>query len=309
MRTQYAATIYKQMEQNTKILSVVADSGTEEFDKIRNDMPNRLIECGIAEANAIGVAAGLAASGSIPIVYGMGAFLVYRALEFIRDDVCLQNLNVKIIGSGGGVGYNNLGPTHHTTEDIGVLRSLPNLKIFSPSTPKEVEPILNLAIHTKGPVYVRFGKAYEEEIFEDVPELIYGKANTILDGNDFTIVCTGSIISDAVKAAKQLKKENIHVRIINFNQLKPIDSQIIIKAAKETSGILCVEEHTVIGGLSTIVAEILAQHSISTRFDKIGFQDVFCTHYGWRQDLRRHYGISENHIIEKIYSLLKEKQR
>ena len=142
MRNGYKSVIYQLMRDNPRIITIFADSGTEEHDLVRRDMPERIIECGIAEANAIGVAAGVASSGFIPIVYGMGAFLAYRAFEFIRNDVCVQNRNVKIVGSGAGIGYNNLGPTHHTTEDIAVMVALPNMCVLSPSTPLEVEPVM-----------------------------------------------------------------------------------------------------------------------------------------------------------------------
>ena len=307
MRQQFAKSIYSIMKNNDRVVSVVVDSGTEELDKVRDEMSDRLVECGIAEANAIGVAAGLAASGAIPIVYGMGSFLVYRAMEFIRDDICLQNLNVKIVGSGGGVGYNNLGATHHTTEDIGVLRAIPNIKIFSPATPKEVIPIMDLAVNVSGPVYIRFGKAYEEEIFDDIPQVKNGKASIIRNGNDAAIICTGSIISDAVSAAEILAKDGIDISIINCNQLKPIDKELIIKIANDTKCILTVEEHNIIGGLHSIIAEVLAINSSQVIFDSIGFKDEFCLDYGWRQDLRKMYGISQEAICNKIHDMIIKK--
>lgn len=304
MRKKYGEFIYCAMRENSDIISVVVDSGTEELDKIREEFPERLIECGIAEANAVGVAAGLASCGAIPILYGMATFLVYRGFEFIRDDVCLQNMNVKIVGSGGGVGYNNLGPTHHSTEDLGILRCLPNLTILSPASPLEVAPIMRVAIALKGPVYIRFGKAFEEEIYTKEPEVAINHALTIRDGRDVALLCTGSVISDAIDAAQELEKKGIHARVININCLKPVDEKIIIKAAKETRGIITIEEHNVIGGLGTIVSEVLSKYRKSTILIKIGFQDTFCMDYGWRQDLRKMYGISKEEICCQTYKLL-----
>ena len=177
MRNKYKGTIYQLMQENPQIVAIFADSGTDEYDLVRIDMPDRIIECGISEANAIGVAAGVASCGLIPVVYGMGAFLAYRAFEFIRDDVCVQNRNVKIVGSGAGIGYNNLGPTHHTTEDIAVMTALPNMCVVSPATPLEVAPVMKQAIEHDGPVYIRFGKAFEEEIFTEPPYFQIGKAS------------------------------------------------------------------------------------------------------------------------------------
>lgn len=305
MKLKYAEFIYSYMKKNNSVLSLVVDSANEEFDKVKQEMPERLIECGVAEGNAIGVAAGLAASGAIPVIYGMGAFLVYRALEFIRDDICLQNLNVKIVGSGGGVGYNNLGPTHHTTEDISVLRSLPNLVILSPASPMEVIPIMQMAMEIDGPVYVRFGKAYEEEIYHDEPKLTFRRLNVLKTGTDVTIICTGSIIADALHAATQLEKDGIKSEVISMNTLKPIDEEGIIRAVSKTRNVVTVEEHSVIGGLGTIISEVIALHNIECRIATIGFRDVFCTDYGWRQDLRKLYGISKEEIVNKVESLLR----
>lgn len=296
MRAKYAEFIYKCMKDNNKVLSVVVDSANEEFCEVMKEMPDRVIECGIAEGNALGVAAGLAASGAIPIVYGMGAFLAYRGFEFIRDDICLQNLNVKIVGSGGGVGYNNLGPTHHTTEDIGVLRSLPNMTIVSPASPLEVIPMMKMAMQIEGPVYIRFGKAYEEEIYLCEPQLDFGKANILKTGKDISILCTGSIIADALHASERLEQMGILAEVININFLKPIDEKTIIDTIHKTGKVITVEEHSTIGGLYTIVSEVIAKSKLKCDIEYIGFDNVFCTDYGWRQDIRSLYGISADNI-------------
>ena len=184
MRNSYKKVIKKLYEENDKLVTVVADSGTEELDDIRETYPNRLVESGISECNAVGVAAGIAASGALPVLYGMAPFLIYRAFEFIRDDICLQNLKVVIVGSGAGVIYNNLGPTHHATEDIALMNVLPNMRILSIASPKEVEPIMRCAINLDSPVYVRFGKAWEEEIYDGEPIFQYGIGTEITRGEE-----------------------------------------------------------------------------------------------------------------------------
>lgn len=306
MRNSYKNVIYQLMQENPQIITIFVDSGTDEFDLIRQDMPNRIIECGIAEANAIGVAAGIASCGLIPIVYGMGAFLAYRAFEFIRNDVCVQNRNVKIVGSGGGIGYNNLGPTHHTTEDIAVMTALPNMCVVSPSTPLEVGPVMKQALDYYGPVYIRFGKAYEEEVFTETPSFEIGKASILREGTDISIFVTGSMIADVVKSAEILSQENLSVQIINMASLKPIDKSSIIQAAKKTKRILVVEEHNSFGGLRSLIADVLAESGMSVSFQSIGFQDEYCFEYGWRQEIRKKYGISADGIINKVRKMMCE---
>ena len=304
MRNKYRDAIYQLMRENEKIITVLVDSGTDEYDLVRRDMPDRIIECGIAEANAIGIAAGIASCGLIPVVYGMGAFLAYRAFEFIRNDVCIQNRNVKIIGSGGGIGYNNLGPTHHTTEDIAVMTALPNMCVLSPSTPLEVEPVIKAAIDYYGPVYVRFGKAYEEEVFCETPLFDIGKASVLREGTDVSIIVTGSVLADVVKSAELLSQENISIQIINMTTLKPIDKSIILNAARLTGRILTVEEHNYFGGLRSLVADVLAENGASVLFQSIGFQDEYCLDYGWRQEIRKKHGISVEAIVNKVRTMV-----
>lgn len=304
MRNRYKDVIYRMMQENPQTVAVLVDSGTEEYDLIRRDMPSRVIECGISEANAIGVAAGLASCGFIPIVYGMGAFLAYRAFEFIRNDVCIQSRNVKIVGSGGGIGYNNLGPTHHTTEDIAVMTSLPNMCVLSPATPLEVEPILRQAIDYYGPVYIRFGKAYEEEVFTELPIFEIGKASILSEGEDISIFVTGSMLADVMKSAEILSKDNISAQIINMTSLKPIDRYTIIQSAQKTKRVLVVEEHNYFGGLRSLVADVLIEAGVAVVFEFIGFQDEYCFEYGWRQEIRKKYNISVEGIVSKVREMV-----
>lgn len=302
MRNKYKDVIYRLMRENSQIITILVDSGTDEYDLVRRDMPDRIIECGISEANAIGVAAGVASCGKIPIVYGMGAFLAYRAFEFIRNDICVQNRNVKIVGSGAGIGYNNLGPTHHTTEDIAVMVALPNMCVLSPSTPLEVEPVIEQAIEHYGPVYIRFGKAYEEEVFEKTPSFEIGKAAILREGVDITIFVTGSMLADVMKSAEVLSLERISVQVVNVASLKPIDKSAIIMSAEKTGRVLVVEEHNYFGGLRSLISDVLIDSGIVVSFQTISFRDEYCLEYGWRQEIRKKYGIS----VEKIISKAKE---
>lgn len=308
MRNVFKDVIYQLHQENERIVTVIADSGTDEIKRVREDFPNKIVECGISESNAIGVAAGLAASGAIPVVYGMAAFLLYRAFEFIRDDVCIQNLNVKIIGSGAGIIYNNLGPTHHATEDIAIMRTLPNMKVLSIASPKEVIPVVKCAVELEGPVYVRFGKAWEEEIHEQDAVFEYGKGTVLRNGKDITLISTGSIISSVLKAEEQLKSEGYSVRVVNISCIKPFDKECIVKAAEETGKILVVEEHSTIGGLASAAADAVAESGLGIQFRKMGFENRFCKDYGWYQDIKKLNGLGENDIYRAAKEML-EKDR
>lgn len=305
MRNKYRDTIYRLMRENPQIIAIFADSGTDEHDLIRRDMPDRIIECGISEANAIGVAAGVASCGLIPVVYGMGAFLAYRAFEFIRDDVCVQNRNVKIVGSGAGIGYNNLGPTHHTTEDVAVMTALPNMCVLSPATPLEVAPVMERAVEHYGPVYIRFGKAFEEEVFSEPPCFEIGRASVLREGTDVTIFVTGSMLADVMKSAEILSRENISVQVINMASLKPIDKMTVIMSANKTGRVLVVEEHNYFGGLRSLVSDVLVEAGVAVSFQTVSFDDEYCFEYGWRQEIRKKYGISVEGIVSKIKELMR----
>ncbi len=304
MRNEYKRVIRELHRDNEKLITVLVDSGTGELDEVRQEFPDKLVECGISECNAVGVAAGMAASGCIPVLYGMSPFLVYRAFEFIRDDICLQNLKVIIVGSGAGIIYNNLGPTHHATEDIAVMRALPNMKVLSIASPKEVGPVMRCALQLEGPVYVRFGKAWEEEIYKDEPKFEYGIGQELVSGQDIAIISTGSIVSSVLKAEKILREKQYSARCINISTIKPLDELCIVKAAKETGRILVVEEHGTIGGLASAVAEVIAKNDINVQFESMGFENRFCMDYGWYQDIKKINGLDEEAIGRKALEML-----
>ncbi len=304
MRNEYSKVIQKLYSENNRIVTVIVDSGTEELQAIRETYSTRIVECGISECNAVGVAAGIAASGGLPILYGMASFLLYRAFEFIRDDICLQKLKVIIVGSGAGIIYNNLGPTHHATEDIAIMNALPGMNILSIASPKEVEPIMRCAVEIDGPVYVRFGKAWEEEIYEHEPIFQYSRGTELVKGDDLTIISTGSIISSVLKAVKMLEQEGYSIQVINMSTIKPIDESGILHAAYKTHKVLVVEEHSKIGGLASIVSTVLVKAQIPVKFDHMGFDDSFCEEYGWYQDIKKICGLGEENIREAALRLL-----
>ena len=305
MRNAYISALHQLSKTNENILALVADNGTIVYDKYREDFPDRFINFGISEANMDSVAAGLASCGKIPFAYTISNFLTFRAYEQIRNDVCMQKMNVKIVGIGVGFVYSYLGPTHHGTEDIAVMRVLPEMTIFSPSDPSETVKATNAAAQLVGPVYLRLTTGGTPKIYEDDYEFEVGKGVTLRDGSDIAIIATGSIVHEVVQAANELEKLGISVRLINIHTIKPIDREIIIKAARETQVILTVEEHSITGGLGSCVAEVLGEENCIFRsFKRLGLNDVFAQGYGNYQEMKALNGLSKDDIVREVNDLL-----
>lgn len=300
MRKTYEQAIYDIIKEDNNIIALVADSSSGKYADIERDYPNKIVNFGIAESNMIAAGCGLAAEGFIPVLYALNNFLVYRAYEFIRNDACMQNRNIKFVGLGCGVVANTLGPTHHTTEDIACLRVLPNLVLLSPGSPKEVKVVLNKALEYNGPVYIRLGKAFEKEIYSGESPFEIGKANVICQGNDVTIFATGSIIGDALEAVEMAKKEGISVEVVNIASIKPLDKTTILNSANKTKRIITLEEHQINGGIGSLICELLSEYPARRYIHRMGFNDVFTNNYGWHQDIKRMYGLAPEEIYNQI---------
>lgn len=302
MRTAYLDTLYELAKNDSRVYALISDNGAIVYDKYRGDLPGQYLNLGISEANMIGMAAGMASCGKIPFAYTIGAFLAYRAYEFIRNDVCLQNQNVKIVGTGAGEVYSALGPTHHSTEDLGSLRSLSNLTIVCPASPLEVRKATKAAYEYEGPVYLRLGMNKEPEVYEKGYEFEIGKAVTLRDGNDITLIAMGSMVKDVLNVAKHLETEGIHTRVVNMHTIKPIDKDAIIKNIEETGGIVTVEDHNIIGGLGSAVAEVIAEYGKSVRFKRIGLNG-FSEGYGSYEQIKEVNGIGCIQIQNIIHAM------
>lgn len=307
MRTAYLDTLYDLAVKDQRVYALISDNGAIVYDRYRKDLASQYLNLGISEANMLGMAAGMASCGKIPFAYTIGAFLAYRAFEFIRNDICLQNQNVKIVGTGAGMVYSELGPTHHSTEDMGGLRSLPNLTIFSPASPKEVKAAVLEAYKIQGPVYIRLGTNREEEIYsaEDY-RFVPGRGLEICTGNDVTIVGTGSILADVLKARQTLVQEGISIRVINMHTIKPFDAEIIKKAVRETKGIVTVEDHNVTGGLGSAVAEAIAESGMGTIFKRIGLRENFSKGYGTYAQVKEMNGIGIQDIVNTVREIARD---
>ena len=297
MRTAYLNTLYNLADKDKKVYALISDNGAIVYDVYRRDFPSQYLNLGISEANMLGMAAGMASCGKIPFAYTIGAFLAYRALEFIRNDICLQNMNVKIVGTGAGMRYSALGPTHHSTEDLGCIRSLPNLTILSPASPMETMKVTQAAYEHAGPVYIRLGTNKEQEIYEQDYQFALGKGVTLREGLDITLIATGNILTEVLQAQEMLEEEGVSARVVNIHTIKPLDREIIMKAIDETKAIVTVEEHNVIGGLGSAVAEVIAESGRGIPFARVGLKECFAVGYGTHSDMKAQNQLDAEQIV------------
>ncbi len=309
MRNDYLAQLYDLAKDDKNILALVADNGAIVYDRYRKDFGDRFINFGISEANMISVAAGLASCGKIPFTYTISCFLTMRAFEQVRNDVCLQKMNVKLVGIGGGFVYSNLGPTHHATEDIAVMRVLPNMTIFSPADGLEARKVTSAAAAIDGPVFIRLATGSGPEVYTQDYDFQVGKGVILREGKDVTIIATGGIVHEVLKAVDELEKKGISPLLINMPTIKPIDKEIIIQAASSTGAILTVEEHSIIGGLGSAVAEVISEESSDkVMFKRMGLGGVFPSGYGSYQEMKEMNGLSFRHIVEETENLYRDKK-
>lgn len=304
MRDAFAAELYEIVALDSRTLLLVGDIGFKVFDRLAADFPDRFINMGIAESNMIGVSAGLAMSGKLPFVYTIIPFLTMRAFEQIRVDVCMQRQPVKIVGVGGGVAYGALGPTHHAIEDVAILRALPNLTIISPCDPLESRKATRAAYEHDGPVYIRLIKNGEPPLYQGDFDFRIGRAVQMRRGKDATIIAAGALTRRALEAADQLAEKGIQVRVLNMHTVKPLDAEAVLQAAEETGAMVTVEEHSIIGGLGSAVAEVLAESQARIPFRRIGIQDAFCYGVGSQEHHLERHGVTVDGIGGIVYGLL-----
>lgn len=286
------------------IIAVTSDArGSVTLNKFAIELPDQFVEVGIAEQNAVGIGAGLALCGKKPFVCGPACFYAARSYEQVKVDVAYTRTNVKVIGVSGGISYGALGTTHHSLNDIAVMRTLPGMTVILPCdvaiTKKMTEELANF----EGPVYVRMGRAAVPDVYTDIePKFTIGKANTLLDGNDITIIGTGETVYHCLQAGKELAKKGIRAKVLDMHTVKPLDIEAIEKASRETGRIVVVEEHHVNGGLGSAIAEwIIQNHMVPLNI--VGFPDEYAVH-GSSLELFKHYGLDTEGIYKTIKELL-----
>ncbi|MDD5796478.1 MAG: transketolase family protein [Oscillospiraceae bacterium] len=270
----------------------------------KKEFPERFRDCGIAEGNMMGVAAGLATAGKIPVAASFAMFATGRAFEQIRNSIAYPHLNVKIAGSHAGISTGEDGATHQCLEDIALMRTLPGMVVLNPADHYEMMAATKAAIEHKGPVYIRLGRLAIDS-FND-PETYkfeLGKGITLHEGNDVTVIATGLVVNEALKAVRELEAQGINARLINIHTIKPIDEEIIIKAAKETGRIITVEEHNIIGGLADAVCQVTSTHC-PVPVTRIGVEDKF-GYSGPAKELLEIFGLCKDNIAKVITQVVK----
>lgn len=269
------------------------------------EYPERGINVGIAEQNMIGVAAGLALAGKKPYVSTFACFASMRACEQVRSDLCYPKLNVKIIGTHSGLSMGNGGTTHHATEDIAIMRSFANMTVMVPADGIETAKTIEASLDLPGPMYMRIGRGFEPPAYESTDyDFKIGKANVMREGKDATVIACGVCVLAAIEAAEEFAEENgPDIRVINMHTIKPLDKEAIIKAAEETGVIITAEEHNIIGGLGSAVAEVLAEAGVPCKFKRVGIPDCFSV-IGYPEDLYGHYKIDLAGIYDSLCDLM-----
>jgi transketolase len=304
-RDAYVKTLSELADRDHRIVGVVNDSvGSSKLDAFKKSFPDRLINVGIAEQDMVGVAAGLANGGRIPFVSAASCFLTARALEQIKADVAYSNRNVKLCGMSPGMAYGELGPTHHSIEDIAWLRAIHNITIVVPADPVETATALRWAAEYEGPVFIRVSRMSVPQVNADDYAFLPGRALMLREGNDVTLISNGTVLWRALVAAEQLAAEGIAARVLSMPTVKPLDVDAVVAAAAETAGIVTAEEATTAGGLGGAVAETVVQHH-PTRVTILGIPEFVPT--GSAGFLLDRYGMSPEGIADAARQLLRQR--
>lgn len=300
-RVVYGDTLVELAAERPELVVLDADvaksTGTSQFGEA---YPDRFVNVGIAEQNMVGMAAGMATCGKLPFIATFGVFTSMRAVEQLRNAVCYPNLNVKVAATHSGLETGEDGATHQSLEDISIIRSIPNIRLLVPSTPVATRSLTRLAADTAGPFYLRFGKADAPEFYKEGETFPLGKSKQLTEGDDATILAIGNTLEVALDAAKALEAEGIKVRVLDMYSLKPYDEQAILKAARETKGLVTIEDHSIIGGLGGIVSEAIAG-KVCVPLIKLGVKDVF-GRSGTKSELFELFGLTAGKVADVVRS-------
>lgn len=304
MKKAFFSTIYELAKNNPNLLFIKGD--TAYIPDYQSAFPNQYLDVGIAEQNMIGIAAGMALEGKIPFTYSIVNFATMRCLEQIRVDVAYHNLNIKIVSCGVGFDYGALGATHHAMEDLAIMRALPNITIFCPCDPIETVAVTKAAFEMKSPCFIRNGHGGEPVLHKSALDYFkVGKGICLKEGDEVVIFVTGSIANDALEGATLLEGQKFSTAVYSFPTIKPIDKELIQKCARTARVILAVEEHTIIGGFGSAVAEIIAETTdCKALFKRIGINDVFTSEIGTREYQKSFYHVDGQSIAQTAFSFL-----
>jgi transketolase len=300
--------VYELAKVDERIFFIGSDLGVGTLNQFKQEMPERFFMEGVSEANVIGMAAGLALEGKIVYVNTIATFLTRRCFEQLVLDVCLHHVNVRLIANGGGLVYAPLGPTHLAIEDIAILRAVPHMTIVAPADADEMRRFMPLTVDYPGPIYIRLGKGFDPIVTNDDLPFEIGKAIPMRHGRDALIITTGITLKRSLDAAASLSAEGIEATVLHMPTVKPLDSEAILSLAGQVPVVVVIEEHTVIGGLGSAVAELIAEANFNPakRFKRIGLPDVFPDQYGSQNSLMARYDITDATLVATVKQLLEK---
>ncbi len=300
MRDTFVRTLIELAKENPGIELITGDLGFGVLKPYFEQLPDQFTNAGIAEQNMTSVAAGMALEGKIVFTYSIGNFPTLRCLEQIRNDCAYHHANVKIVCVGGGFVYGSLGMSHQATEDIAIMRALPDVAVFCPGDLTEAEEITKAIVDYPGTCYLRLGRGGEKRIHEKIENFQVGKAIRVKEGEKVAIFSTGAIFEEVEIACEKLNEAGIHPTVYTFPTVKPLDEDVIIACAKKHDLIVTCEEHNVLGGFGGAVAEVMAEHPTGAKLMRIGMNDQYCVKVGNQKYLRNEYGMSGEKIAERI---------
>lgn len=301
MRNAFASEITNLADHDDRIVLLAADIGNRLFDTFKEKHPTRFYNAGVAEANMIGVAAGLAATGLRPVCYTIANFITYRCLEQIRIDLCYHNQPVMIVGTGAGLSYASLGATHHTCEEIGMLRLLPGLVVIAPADQREVRCALRAALQQNSPVYLRLGKKGEPDLHHTDPDFHLGRALPLREGKEICLLSTGNMVASALQTAELLESAGYSTAVVSFHTIKPLDELFLNEAFSCFRLIATIEEHSILGGLGGSIAEWLSDYrTTKTRLMRFGTRDEFLSTTSTQSSAREFFGLTPQAMSTKI---------
>ncbi len=298
--------VHELAKQDGRVVFIGSDISNRDLAEFSAEFPDRFLMEGIYEAHIVGMAAGMAMTGKIPYINTIATFLTRRCYEQVLVDLCMHDLPVRLIGSGGGTVYAPLGGTHMANEDIGILRVIPNMTIIAPCDADEMARLMPLTLDWPHPIYIRLAKGRDRVVSSDEKPFRIGEAIAMREGEDVLLITTGITTARALEAAEQLGNAGISAGVLHVHTLKPLDNEAILDAIYGVSSVLTIEEHRVIGGLGSAVAELIAESDAvgSIRFARLGLPDVFTEELGSQNEILNKYGLSIAGIVEKARDLV-----
>jgi len=307
MRKALVKALWELFEADESVYLLTADTGFHVFDEFKERFADRYVNAGVAESGMVGLAAGLAMQGKKVFVYGIVPFVTMRCFEQIRNDVCYPNLPVRVVGVGGGLTYGPAGMSHHSIEDIALMRALPNMTVICPGDPVEVTLAVKACGRLTGPCYLRIGKTGERIVHaQGPPSFEIGRGIQLRGGNDAAVISTGNMLATAVDVCDALAARGRQVALVSMHTVKPIDRALIADLVRRCHRLITIEEHSVIGGLGSAVAEVISEQALDARLCKFALPDAYCHQAGSQDYLRRSYNLSAEQIVRAVLGSFSE---